>query len=209
MTVQELFDTKAYVKQGITYQTPKQLLDPFISKMSKYTDKFIVKTSEKVTNANEDESINEAFGRVLIQTDFSGNDMDGMYKNVGVVYSVDSLKPIIKVYTGTIVSACTNMTVFNADHVFSGDLGAGTGRPLDYLDEYLTGMEKTLDAYRATKAHLLGDIYSKERVHDFLGGLLEFSIKNKALGTTAVMSAAKSLYDNSSKYYFNPNALIY
>ena len=202
MQVEDLLESKAYIKSGITFKTPKQLLEPFLDKISKYTDKFIIKTSGKVINANEDESINTAYGRVLLQTDFSADELDGMYKNVGVVYALDGMKPIIKTYTGTIVSACTNMTIFNAEHVFSDNLLSGSNRPLEYLQEYLTGMEKTLDNYRKIKQNLISQVYSKEDVQETLGALLEYSIKNKSLGTTAVVSGAKALYDNSSKYFF-------
>jgi hypothetical protein len=201
MEIKELFETKAFVKSGVTFQTPKQILEPFMDKMSKYTDKFIIKTSEKIVNANEDESINAAFGRVLIQTDFSGDDLDGMYKNVGVVYALDTLKPIVKTYTGTIVSACTNMCIFNADHIFSSNIMEGLGRPLEYITQYLGSMEQVMDNYRKIRLDLTNQIYTENEIQQKLGELLEYSIKNKYLGTTAVVNAAKNLYDNSSMYH--------
>jgi hypothetical protein len=208
MNIEKILESKAYYKpgSGIEFKTPEVYLSKTLDKLSKYTDKFNVKVAGSVTNVNEDGSTNTAYGRVLIEPDFSNTDK--MYKTVGFLYALDIQRPVVKVYTGSIVTACTNLCIFNAEHLFEASImDGGFDKSYDILDTYLENMGKTLGEYYAIKENLEAQLLPEKEINTYLGKLLEFGIKNSFIGTTPIVQAGKELYSADSKYYIGKDKI--
>lgn len=199
MTLGKLLESKAFVKGAVTFDNPSKLLEKSLNIMSKVSDEFEVKVSNKVVNAEADKTLNEAYSRVLLQP-IIPTELEGMVPTIGLLYALDTQRPIIKTYTGTKVTACNNLCVFNADDIFSGDL-SDMSKVNKFLTNYVEQIEETLQRYIELKNSLEDKEYKGKDVDEAFGGLLRHSIANTALGTTSIVQAAKEVNNSSSVYY--------
>jgi hypothetical protein len=123
--LKELLESKAFVKEGSGYdfKLPEQYVNEFLDIAGNYTDKFLVTVNSPTENKNEDESINKAFPRFLVEAKMPEKfDVEESTATIGFMMALDTQKPIAKLYTGKKVTACMNLTIFNADNVYSAEL---------------------------------------------------------------------------------------
>lgn len=200
LTIDDVFNSKTYVKGERNYKTPREYLEPFIEKIQNIAPDIKVRTSGIVQNAEEDRTINTAYSRILIEASKERLQSEGLFPTFGIIIGLDIQKPVYKIYEGTTVSACTNLCVFNQNNMFTGSIFDGLSEGYDRLGTWVSNYENTfgqnLDIYKRLESVQLGKDELKQR----LGELLKFSIENSYLGTNPVVLAAKELFNPNSSY---------
>ena len=200
--LKEVLSSKAFVKEGsgVDFKTPENYIGPFIDIANQYTDIFKVQVVSPVENKNDDESINRAFPRILIEAKMpSSFDVADSFATVGLMLALDTQRPTVKLYTGKKVYACTNLTIFNPDNVFAAELtslGSAYKKAFDYFQKITKDNEHYFKIVNRLKESEL----DMEGVNSIMGKILLESTKNKFLGTSAVSNAAKELINKSSVY---------
>ncbi len=201
LTVDDVFNSKTYVKGERNYKSPQEYLEKFIDTVSPIAPDIKVQVSGKIQNAELDNTINTAYARVLIEASNERLKSDGIFPTFGIVLGLDPQIPVYKLYEGTTVSACTNLCVFNAnqlfaDNVFNG-LGEGYSRLETWVGEYERTFGENLDIFK----RLEGAQLSKLELQQKLGKLLEYGIQERYLGTNPIVLAAKELFNPNSMYH--------
>lgn len=200
--LKELLESKAFVKEGsgMDFKSPEAYIGPFIDTANHYTDNFKVQVVSPVENKNDDESINRAFPRLLLEAKMPTSfDVADSFATVGLMLALDTQRPTVKLYTGKRVHACTNLTIFNADNVFTAELtnlGAAFKKAFDYFQK----VEKDNEEYFRIVTKLKERELDMEGINKLMGDLLLSTTKNKFIGTSAVMNASKELINSSSVY---------
>lgn len=200
--LKELLESKAFVKEGSGYdfKIPRDYLGQFIDIASAYTDKFVTTVASPVENKNQDDTINRSFPRMLVEAKMPEKyDVEESFATVGFLIALDTQRPTVKLYTGKKVHACLNLTVFNPENVMSlelGNLGAAYKKAFDYFQK----VEKDNEEYATIVQKLKGAEHEMGGINAIMGHLLLESTKNKFLGTSPIMAAAKELVNKSSVY---------
>lgn len=120
LTLEEVLRGKATRIKNNDYFPTRAYVEPFINRMSNYTDDFRiqVKLPDQITYTNdghintEDITYNRVYVEAILPDDYA---IEGHKKVVGMVYGLDVRKPIAKIWAGVERSACTNLCVFNSD----------------------------------------------------------------------------------------------
>lgn len=201
MEVADVLNSKVFVKgNSVTFNSPKSYLEPFIDKISSLDPEFDVKVSGAVKNAEEDKTQNIAYGRVCLEAKLSGYGTDDSIGKVGMVYALDTQKPTVKVYTGQEVSACLNLCIFNAEQVYSFDLlGGGMDKAYQMAKQYAEEKEKEVEIYLKYKKELLEREHTVPEIERIIGKLIHEAMETR-LGTSPILSAAKELWNEKSRY---------
>lgn len=202
-TIDEILKSKTFVKEGsgAIFRSPTDYLMPFVdtvnNKLSGY--KITSKVSNAVVNMNDDGSENVSFGRVNIQAD--GPVIDGIsMPTIGIVYGLDINKPVIKVYTGTNVSACTNLCVFNPADLFQMEIMNNLERIYSLAEEYAEDISKKYEKYQKVIKELQSQEIDMMETQMLLGGLLMRGVVDGVLGTNGVVMGTRELMDKKSVY---------
>lgn len=207
MTVEQLLNGKELIVAGKKYLPTKEYVEPFLDKMSKYTDTFLVKA--RTPNIITSDIENIGYSRVLVQAVL--NDKIDNHQNViGLLYGLDTRVPIAKIYSGAINCACTNLCVFNPSEITVQEM---THQRINYsmVDEYVNNSDNTLDMIKGMKEYIIS-ISNKETRERLLGkwmlNSMESSYDNglavSKISSSMIMKAYKSLFLNNrtnNKYF--------
>lgn len=204
LQVDEILRSKIYMKENsaVSFGSPRQYIEPFLEKFSVLPGvTFSVRVSDKVANREEDGKANEAYGRVLVEAKlpsvYSLNEHDSV---IGMVYALDTQKPVMKVYSGENAWACTNLSIFGARYIQQVELLQGVTTIYDRAVEYLEGVDKQLERFKVLHEKMNGHIYKGDEINEITGYLLRQGIKNKQIGLTPITEAVRSIDDPKSKY---------
>jgi hypothetical protein len=196
MNIEELIQSKRFVKGGVQFGTPSEYINPFIDIAEAKFPDITVRTSGKVENAEDTGESNISYSRGLVE--MQGLEVNGIRQKFGFLYALDLQKPIYKIYAGTEVVACTNLCVFRADELFTGFILDGMSKGITFAKQIISNYERIFQEYMELQLSLEANIV---KTKDVLGPLLQYSIKNPYLGTTPIVYAAKELQDSSSRYF--------
>ena len=201
MELTDVLDSKVFVKgSSINFNSPRKYLEPFLESMNKLNPKWEVDVSGIVSNAEDDNTMNTAYGRVAVQGLLPDCGTSESAGTIGIVYALDTQKPTVRVFTGQNVSICMNLCIFGAEHVFSADLlGGGMDRAYEMARQYIERKEEEVQFYVDTIGRLRSTQYHPEEVDQVIGRLLKESLNNK-LGSSSIISAVRELTDPKSKY---------
>lgn len=204
MTMTDILNSKVYMKENssISFGSPRQYIEPFLEKLKDIKATYRVGVSERVANKDANSNIvNEAYARVLIEAklppEFCMKDHDSV---IGLVYSLDTQKPTMRIYSGENAWACTNLAIFGARYIHTIELIQGIGSVYEKALEYVEGIMEQLTRFQLIYERMNDKIYSGDDINTIMGHLLRESYRNKQIGTTPVLSALKELEDNNSKY---------
>ena len=158
VTLEELLAGKPTVIKGKNYFPTAGYVDPFLERLSKFTDDFRchVQLPDQITRTvNGDINMDDiTYNRVYIEAVmpdemcYSGHD-----RVIGMVMGLDVRKPIAKFYLGAMRSACTNLCVFNPEYLSVQGIEPETAlnfRPLDKLLQMKDDTHKTLKILHET-----------------------------------------------------------
>lgn len=207
MEINELLNSKIYVKEsGVKFPSPNQLLDNFIDVFKdEHTGVWNIETASPIINANTDTQgeMNIAYPRVKLERKMESS-ITGFKSVVGFIYGLDISKPVVKVYTGQEVTACTNLCIFNAEHVSQYDLLSGGDvkahqKALSYYRKKEEEMQKYEEIYQR-----LNEQYIQESEFDeLLGNALKRSIRKSLVNV--ITKGTKLMIEPTSKYFVYPN----
>ena len=203
MNLIDLIKSKIFVKENsaMNFLPPKEYIEPFLeaAKFDGDESKLIIKTQGEVVNANEAGDTNTAYPRVNIEV-HTEHSVPGFQSVVGIVYALDLQKPEIKVYTGQNASACTNLTIFNAEGVYQQGLLGNFASIFEYASRYVQNKMQEAEEFLAIYNTLLNTFYNEDELNEELGRLLRMSPKTK-IGTSPIVQASGRL-DNKESIYF-------
>ena len=113
-----LLQGKATIIKKKEYLPTEAYVTPFLERMSKYTNDFRIQArlpdqisiTKKEDLNLEDTVFNRVWIQAVLPNEFSFNNHQEV---IGMVYGLDTRKPIVKIYRGALNMACLNLCVFN------------------------------------------------------------------------------------------------
>jgi hypothetical protein len=211
-SLSDLYKGKSTLIKNKEFFPTKTYVDPFIDRMSKFTNDFRiqVKLPDQVTST--DNVTDLTYNRVLIQAVLPEKfTIDQHDEVVGFLYGIDVKKPIVKFYRGYLNQACTNLTVFNPQWLNVQELKPS--EPIDYspiqsLLEYTNDFAVKLDTLKST-------ILSRCDQTNYLGAWVDRALREyyeNGFGKVKVavstpIDAYKALFIDEESDYFIPSGL--
>lgn len=216
ITLNELLDGKATTIKGKDFLPTAAYVEPFIERMSPITTDFRiqVKLPDQITyDKNGDlKTDNITYNRVYIQAVLPDEYMVNNISHsrvIGFVYGLDVKTPIVKIFTGGLNSACTNLCVFRPDFLQVQEIFPESPINFKAVKELL---EKTDDT-RVLLENLVRTDFdtSIDNVNESLGRWTRNTIhesydngyQNKVkLGTQVPVEAYKLLFEEKTSPYY-------
>ena len=210
MNLPEVLDSKIFVKDGAgaTFQSPRTYIEPFLDaiKFDGNIESVTVKTQGDVVNENEDGHRNVAFPRIAIEAKV-GSDAPLHSGVIGMVYALDLQKPQIKVYTGQNASACTNLTIFNAEHVFNQDVLGNYTEVYRKVGEYKEKKEAEVAEFTEIYNDLTNTAFTEPQLNEEIGRILRKAPFNR-IGVHPIIQGVSRLDKKGSDYYVEPGSPV-
>ena len=208
-----LLQGKATIIKKKEYLPTEAYVTPFLERMSKYTDDFRIQArlpdqisiTKKEDLNLEDTVFNRVWIQAVLPNEFSFNNHQEV---IGMVYGLDTRKPIVKIYRGALNMACLNLCVFNPSFLEVHELEPESPinfRGLQSLMEQVSDIKSWLDRLSETFI-----TYEENVINENLGlwirNALSTSFDNgygkvKLSASTAV-DAYKLLYEKEDSPYF-------
>lgn len=212
ITLNQLQNSKIYVRNSISYNQPNSIIDPIINIWEKNlsNNSYYVSVQNEVVNQNIEGGDNIAYPRFLIENKIEevlyG---DVKYENtMGLLVAMNQQSPVVKVYTGMNVSACTNLCIFNAEHIFQQNLTESLQPTFDALRGFTRSLYEKIESYRDIHMKLINTLLNQEELNEKLGMLLREGVSNK-LGTSPIVNAVRLLNNRNSIYHADEYTSLY
>ena len=219
LTLEQAIQGKATQIKGKAYLATESYIMPFVERMSKFTDKFIINAIPadqiSLTPSGEMNLEDIVYNRMWIQAvmpDEAG--YDNHDRVVGMVYGLDTRKPVVKFYVGGLNRACCNLCVFSPSFLNVQELEPETAinfKPIKSLLEQTDNVRSTLEKLTNTEVP-----YDESLINENLGMWIQNTMdkqfsslcgKVKISAATAI-DAFKLLYkDEDSPYYVSPGTV--
>jgi hypothetical protein len=209
-TLQEVLQGHATKIKNKDYFKTSDYLNPFIDRMSKYTNDFEirVKIADQISyDRNGDIDIdNVVFNRVWLQAILPESDFENHRKSLNLLYALDTRKPIAKIFKNDLNMACLNMCVFNPDCIQVQDIQPEEALDYGFIDQVMEIDSNT----NKILTRLQNTILDQSQVFNALGQWVDNSIRfsyNRPYGKVKVsediaIEAYKNLYINDESEYF-------
>lgn len=209
ISINELLKGKGTLIKEKEYLPTKSYVEPFLERMSKFTDDFRVEVRlpDQITKVDSTEDI--TYNRVWIQAVLPGNGIfDNHQEVIGFLYGLDAKKPIAKIYRGALNMACTNLCIFNPSALSVQEIEPGKAinyRPVTTLMEQTNDVKVWLE--KLSDTYFSRDRQSLERelgrwIHNSIIKSYDTGYGKVNLATSSPVSAFKKLFiDDKSPYY--------
>jgi hypothetical protein len=159
-----------------------------------------VSVADKATGERE-----TAYGRAFVEARL-GLEEEGMTRTIGVAFAFDLGAPQVQVYHGSVVSACTNLTIFATGGVVTLNYLQHASRVAGALDIAAEAIDDDFKALVAKAQELKATTYDAGDVRKKIG---EMVLKSQQKGTqfdpSLVMNAAGLLVQPTSRYALAPD----
>lgn len=213
LTIEELLKGKATIIKGKEYLSTEAYVLPFLERMSKFTNTFEVqaKLPDQIS-LTKDEDINledTMFNRVWIQAIMPEEySFDNHQEVIGLVYGLDTRKPVAKIYRGALNMACLNLCVFNPTFLNVQEIEPG--RPISFKCIQPL-MEQTSDIKSWLERLSNSDIpYDEKVINENLGLWVRNSLNSSydagygkvKIASSVAIDAYKLLYEKDDSPYF-------
>ena len=211
-----LLQGKATIIKGKEYFSTEAYVTPFLERMSKFTNDFRVqaKLPDQISiTKKEDLNLEDTvFNRVWIQAVMPEEySFSGHQEVIGMVYGLDTRKPVAKIYRGALNMACLNLCVFNPSFLNAQELEPE--KPINFkciqpLMEQTSDIKAWLDRLAETEVP-----YEEEIINENLGSWVRGALISSydtgygkvKLATSTAIDAYKLLYEKKdSPYFVNP-----
>lgn len=211
VTMEQLMAGKATRIKDKEYFTTEAYVAPFIERMSKMTDNFIinVKPADQISLTREGE-INfddVIYNRVWIQGVLPGEyAYDNHQQVISMIYALDTRKPLVKFYTGALNMACLNLCVFNPAMLSVAELEPESA--INY--SFLRTMSSITEDIGVTLRKLADMEFKRDSIYDNLGHWVDNCLNAKINDGFGTIKLSKStpidvyedlFYNEKSKYY--------
>lgn len=215
--VEQLLKGKPTRIKNKAYFGTAQYVEPFLEKMSKFTDDFRVEVQvpDQVTRTvtgdiNTDDI---TYNRVLIQAvmpeEYAWDNHDEV---IGFLYGLDTRKPVVKLYRGGLNRACTNLCVFSPTFLHAQELEpekAINYKPVVELMEQTNDIKAWINNLKETYWDRDDELIDRN-----LGNWIRKALHCKyqslngpvKIGVPLIMDAYKLLFEkDDSDYYIKEN----
>lgn len=211
VSLEQLFSGKATRIKDKEYFTPEAYVTPFIDRVSKLTDDFIinVKPADQIslTKTGEINFDDVIYNRVWIQGVLPNEyAWDDHKRVISMIYALDTRKPLVKFYTGALNMACLNLCVFNPEMLNVAELESEKAINYNFLSN---AVELTDDIH--VMLQKLSDMeFKRDAIYDNLGHWVDNCITSKYNSGFGTVKLAEStpievykdlFYNEKSKYY--------
>ena len=215
LTIDQLFKGKATRIKDKEYFTTEAYVTPFLNRISKLTDNFIiqVKPADQISLTKEGE-INfddVIYNRVWVQGILPDEYCyDNHKQSISLLYALDTRKPVVKIFSNAVNMACLNMCVFDPNTLHVSELESESAinySPVNMVMEQTTSIKLMLEK-------LANMDFKRDTIFDNLGRWVDNCITakmNNGFGTIKLpeslpIDAYKDLfYDDKSKYFTTDN----
>ena len=205
------------IKDKEFYQT-EAYVTPFLDRMQRLTNNFEVnvKLPDQITVTKKEDLDfdNITYNRVWIQAILPDSyTIENHAEVIGMVYGIDTRKPIVKFYRGGLNMACTNLCVFNPSMLSVQELKPAEAISFTPLDNMLEKANEIMSFLH--KLHSISFPRRTDWINEQLGKWIRNSIHVKyengitpvKLGAPSVIDAYKLLFEDSkSAYYVKPDS---
>ena len=212
-----LLKGKATKIKNKEYFTTEQYVTPFIERVSKMTNNFIInaKPADQISltkegDINFDDII---YNRVWIQGILPDEyAWSNHHRVISMIYALDTRKPLVKFYVGALNSACLNLCVFNPELLSISELEPESAINYSFLRNALSLTDET----HVMLEKLSNMEFKRDTIFDNLGHWVDNCINSKinyGFGTVKMAESTpidvyKDLfYDDKSKYYTTDNVV--
>lgn len=212
-TLDEVLQGKATRIKNKDYFKTADYLNPFLDRMSKYTDNFSVqvKMPDQITLTDDGNVITDdlTFNRVNVEAILPGEyAYEGHTQVIGIVYGLDVLKPVAKLYSGAERSACTNLCVFSPNGLAIQEIQPESALDYSSIDRLINRTEsisKTLKMLNETNFDA-SEMNINESLGRWIRNAMNMNYSNGygkvKIATSMVLDAYKELFeDEDSEYY--------
>ena len=215
LTIDELLKGKATIIRNKEYFSTESYVVPFLERMSKFTNDFRIqaKLPDQISiTKKEDLNLEDTvFNRVWIQAvmpeEYSFNNHQEV---IGLVYGLDTRKPVVKIYRGALNMACLNLCVFNPSFLNIQELEPEKAidfRCIQPLMEQTSDIKARLDKLADTELS-----YDEEVINRNLGLWVRNALKvsydtgcgKVKLAASTAIDAYKLIYEDEESPYFTP-----
>lgn len=216
-TLEEVLEGKATRIKGKDYFKTADYINPFLDRMSKYTDNFTVevKTPDQITLTDDGQVMTDdlTFNRVHVEAVLPNEyAFEGHVQVIGMVYGLDVAKPVAKLYSGAERSACTNLCVFSPNGLAVQEIAPESAidyTPIERLINRTETISKTLKMLENTTFEA-SDTNINESLGRWIRNSMYMSYANGygkvKVATSMVLDAYKDLFeDEDSEYYTGVN----
>lgn len=217
LTIDQLLQGKATRIKDKEYFTTEQYVVPFLERMSKFTNEFIIqaKPADQISlTPNGDVNFEDIiYNRVNIEAVLPNEYCyEGHKQVVGFVYALDTRKPVVKEYMGGLRTACLNLCTFNPAALSVQELQPE--HAIDY--NFLTYCLELVDDMGVKLRQLENMEFTKEQMFNELGQQIDRCINFKFhndFGTVKLpeslpIEVYKNLFYNEKSDYFTQNDIV-
>lgn len=132
--------------KGKEYLPTAAYVEPFLERMQKYTSDFRVQVKTPNQLAIDNTETVDIYNRVVVQAVLPDNlTIDDHSNVVGLVYGIDTRKPVIKMYNGALDNVCTNLCVFSPSQLSCSALEPETPINFKPLNDIMNNIESTIE----------------------------------------------------------------
>lgn len=213
LELNELLKGKATkIKEKEYFQT-EAYITPFLERMQKLTSDFRVevKLPEQVTiTKREDLNFDDVtYNRVWIQAVLPEQYcVENHDEVIGMVYGIDTRKPVAKFYRGGLNRACTNLCVFDPSYLSVQEIKSAEALNYRYLDNIIDKANDIMVWLQ--KLHSITVSRKYEDINESLGRWIRNSMHTKynngftpvKLGVSNVVDAYKLLFEDAKSPYY-------
>lgn len=217
LTIDQLLRGKATRIKDKEYLTTEQYVIPFLEKMSKFTNEFIIqaKPADQISltidgDVNFEDII---YNRVNIEAVLPNEYcFEGHKQVVGFVYALDTRKPVVKEYMGGLRTACLNLCTFNPAALSVQELEPEKAINYGFLNHCLE-MADDMGA----KLRMLSDMeINRDKMYNELGLQIDRCINYKfhndfgtiKLPESLPIEVYKNLFYNEKSDYYTTDSIV-
>lgn len=211
LEIEQLFKGKATRIKDKEYFATEAYVTPFIEKISKLTNNFIIKakTADQISLTKEGEINFDdiVYNRVWVQGILPGEYCwDNHVQSISMLYALDTRKPVVKFFTNAVNNACLNMCVFNPNCLHVCELEPE--KAVDYRP--LKNIMSATNDIKSTLQTLSNKEIKRTEMFDELGHWVDNCINAKFNNGFGTIKLAESLpidvykdlwYDDKSPYF--------
>lgn len=202
------------IKEKEFYQT-EAYVTPFLERMQKLTNDFSVevKLPDQITVTKKEDLDfdNITYNRVWIQAKLPESyTVENHAEVIGMVYGIDTRKPIVKFYRGGLNMACTNLCVFNPSMLSVQELKPAEAisfTPLDRIMDKAYEIKRFLELLRNITFPRRND-WINEQLGKWIRNSMHLKYENGItpvkLGAPNIIDAYKLLFEDTKSDYFVP-----
>lgn len=215
ITLDELLRGKSTRIRNNQFLPTEAYVEPFLDRMSKYTSDFRVqvKLPDQITiNQNgeimtDDITYNRVYIQAVLPQELSLNNHEEV---IGMVYGIDTRKPIAKMFKGALNCACTNLCVFNPDMLSVQEIAPESAidfRPLNKIieqnNDVVTWLTQLINCEFDCSERNINESVGRW-VRNLLTKSYDSGFGKVKLATSTAVDAYKLLFlDTDSPYYVN------